>query len=488
MTPERSLDYLKGVVSEVVKLPKETEWVEFKENFANPAEIGEYISALSNSAALNGKPCAYLIWGINDTTHEIEGTSFSFLGAKKGGEELESWVLRLLTPKIDFKIHEFDVNGKKVVLAEIPAAQHHPVQFQGNEFIRVGSYKKRLKEYPEKERELWRVFDRAPFENRVAMDSLSADDVLALLDYPAYFRLLNLPLPDGKDKILASLADDEMVGRSQDGRLRIFNLGAVLFANKLSEFKMLTRKAIRVVFYKGADRTESTREQVGGKGYASGFEGLMDYIQTALPSNEVLKAALRKTVPMYPPIAVRELVANSIIHQDFHIAGSGPMIEIFSDRMEITNPGVPLVDPTRFLDNPPRSRNETLASFMRRIGVCEERGSGIDKVVSQTEFYQLPAPLFEVSGDNTRAVLFSHRPLTRMDRDDRIRVCYQHACLKWVGRDFMTNASLRERFGIEKENISMASRYIREAVDANAIKPQDETAPPKIRKYIPFWA
>lgn len=128
----------------------------------------------------------------------------------------------------------------------------------------------------------------------------------------------------------------------------------------------------------------------------------------AVPSNEVIEKALRKTVPMYPELAVRELVVNALIHQDFFVTGASPMVEIFADRIEITNPGQPLVATDRFLDTPPRSRNEGLASLMRRMGVCEERGSGVDKVVFQTEVFQLPAPLFEVTGESTRAVLFAH--------------------------------------------------------------------------------
>ena len=100
------------------------------------------------------------------------------------------------------------------------------------------------------------------------------------------------------------------------------------------------------------------------------------------------------------------------------------MIEIFDQRMEITNPGSLLVDIARMLDNPPQSRNEALASYMRRAGFCEERGSGIDKVVFATETYQLPAPMFEVSGDSTRATLFAHRPLSQMDKADRgLAIC-----------------------------------------------------------------
>ncbi len=89
----------------------------------------------------------------------------------------------------------------------------------------------------------------------------------------------------------------------------------------------------------------------------------------------------------YPELAIRELVANALIHQDFFISGAGPMVEIFENRIEITNPGSPLVSTARFIDTPPRSRNETLASMMRRFGICEERGSGIDKVITQVELY-----------------------------------------------------------------------------------------------------
>jgi len=191
---------------------------------------------------------------------------------------------------------------------------------------------------------------------------------------------------------------------------------------------------------------------------------------------------------MYPIIAVRELVANAIIHQDFFIRGAGPMIELFSDRMEITNPGKPLVKTERFLDSPPKSKNESLASFMRRIGICEERGSGIDKVVFQTELYQLPAPLFEVIENNTKATLFSHRSLSKMDKDDRIRATYLHACLKYVQKQYMTNSSLRERFGISKQNSAMVSRFIKESLEKKVIKLVDPDIGRKYTRYVPFWA
>jgi predicted HTH transcriptional regulator len=485
---ERSPDYLESLVRELCGLPRETEWVEFKVDEAVPQAIGEYLSALANGAALVGKAFAYLVWGVRDQDHAIMGTSFDPRAARVGNEELESWLLRLLEPKIDFRFFAAEVDGHHVVLLEIARAARHPVRFSGQEFIRVGSYKKKLKDFPEKERALWRIFDRTPFEEGVATERATGDDVLRLLDYPAYFDLLERPLPENREGILAALADDRLIRRSEAGGWDIANLGAILFAKRLDAFHPLRRKAVRVVQYRGNDRTETLREQEGAKGYACGFEGLIGYVNGLLPANEVIGEALRKSVPMFPELAVRELVANALIHQDLFVTGAGPMVEIFDGRIEITNPGEPLVDTERFVDTPPRSRNEALASLMRRFRICEERGSGIDKVVFQVELFQLPAPLFESPEGSTRAVLFAHKPLSAMDKEGRVRACYLHACLCYVTRRPMTNASLRNRLGIARTNIATASRLLGEAVEAGAIVVADPEAGTRNRRYLPFWA
>lgn len=484
----RDEQYWASLVNELKAHPAESGWLEFKHNNADPQEIGEYISALANTAALEGKAHAYLIWGIDDTTHSVLGTSFDPAHKRVGNEELENWLLRQLAPKIGFHFVRVELDGVTLVMLEIDCAYRHPVQFAGAEFIRIGTYKKRLKDFQEKERELWRVLDATPFERLSAAEKLSADEVLKLLDYPSYFDLMDRPLPDGLGAILEALASDRLIEPAGGGYWNVLNLGAILLAKQLSDFGRMQRKAVRVVVYKGKGRVETLREQTGAKGYAAGFEGLIGYINGLLPVNEVIGQALRKAVPVYPELAIRELVANALIHQDFSITGSGPMVEIFDDRMEITNPGAPLVETSRMLDSPPRSRNETIASLMRRMGICEERGSGVDKVVFQTELYQLPAPAFEVVGDSMRSTLFAPRSLTKMDQRDRVRAVYLHACLRYVQREFMTNTSLRERFGIDAKNSATASRLIKEALMADVVRLQDLKAPPKLRRYVPSWA
>ncbi|MYB56946.1 MAG: transcriptional regulator [Gemmatimonadetes bacterium] len=488
MNGQRSPEYLEGLLRELCALPYETEWVEFKEDNTDPQEIGEYLSALANSAALAGKAAAYLVWGVRDQDHAVVGSNFDPRSAKKGNEELENWLLRLLEPKIDFHFFPLSTEKGSVILAEINRASRHPVRFAGQEYIRVGSYKKKLKDHPEKERALWRIFDQTPFEEGIALERTTGDDVVRLLDCQAYFDLLKLPQPRTQRGLLEVLASDELIRPSVAGGWDITNLGAILFAKDLDDFRTLRRKAVRVIHYKGSGRLETLKEREVPRGYASGFEGLNEYIHALLPENEVIEQALRRTVATFPIVAVRELVANALIHQDFFATGTGPMVEIFEGRIEITNPGAPLVDIDRLVDAAPKSRNDKLASLMRRFNLCEERGSGIDKVVFQVELFQLPAPLFEIPGDATRATLFAPKALREMNRQERIRACYFHACLNYVLSKPVTNSSIRTRFGIPDHNASTASRLLNEAVEAGVIAVEMANSGTRNRRYVPFWA
>ncbi len=444
---------------------------------------------MANSAALCGKQSGYLVWGVQDSNHEVVGTSFKPSSARHKQQELENWLLQKTAPKIHFCFYEFESESNfPVVILEVQAATHTPVQFDGTEYIRVGSYKKKLRDFAEKERGLWRVFDRTPFERQMATENSSAEDVLKLLDYPAYFELTGQPLPEGREGILKALEADKLLVRSDNALWNITNLGAILFAKKLQDFQHLGRKAVRLILYRNNNRVETVRELEGSKGYAVGFEGLIDYLKTLLPANEEIGKAFRKEVPMYPELAIRELVANAIIHQDFTLTGTGPMIELFDSRMEITNPGIPLVDTELFIDSPPMSRNEALASFMRRINICEERGTGIDKVVFQTEVYQLPAPVFEVFDQHTKSILFGHKEFADMSKQERVHACYMHCCLRYVSREHTNNASLRERFKIDTKNSAMVSRIIKDTLKAGTIKPYDAEAGTKSIRYIPYWA
>lgn len=152
------------------------------------------------------------------------------------------------------------------------------------------------------------------------------------------------------------------------------------------------------------------------------------------------------------------------------------------------NPGLPLISSERFIDEYV-SRNDSLADLMRRMGFCEEKGSGLDKTIFYNELYQLPAINILLQEKRTIVCMYAYKSLNNTDKNDKIRACYQHACLKYVSNEKMTNQSLRERFGIEPHNYSIASRIIRDALEDKVIKEDDpESKSRKFASYIPFWA
>lgn len=477
------------LLNRLANLPGETEWLEFKKNSIHFDELGEYISALSNAACLHNKAMAYLIFGVDDKDHSLVGTNFRFKESKIGNEDLEAWLSRLLKPHTDFVVEELNIDENHFVIIKIYSANDRPVAFKNIAFIRVGSYKKKLDDYPEKERRLWQKSGSLSFESEVAMSDCTEDAVLHFLDGAAYFNLLGLNFPNNKASIIQKFVEEGFIKETLQGVYSIFNLGAILFAKDFTRFNILKRKMLRVIFYKNDDRLEAIKEWSSKKGYAISYQEIVNYIIDQLPQNEIIEKATRHQVKMYPDIAIRELVANALIHQDFLQRGTSAMIEIFKNRIEISNPGQPLINTLRFIDHIPVSRNEKLASFFRRIDFCEERGSGVDKIISAIEAYQLPAPEFIVYEHHLKIMLHSHRALRGMGKSDKVRACYQHCCLKYVSGDIATNKTLRVRFEVEEKNYAIVSRIIAETIEEGLIKPSDtQNKSKKHASYVPFWA
>ena len=478
---------LYNLLDKLTRLPKETEWIEFKQNFHSFEEIGEVLSALSNSACLHNQSCGFLIFGVEDASHKVVGTDFIPSKKKKGNEDAEHWIAQRLNPRVDFKIFEFTHENLPITMFQIDAATMQPVDFMHEAYIRVGSITRKLREFSEKERKIWKKFGQPVFEKNIAKENLSEQDVINLLDTQSYFELIQLPYPTNRTGVIERFISEGLIQSNDEGWM-ITNLGALLFAKKLSDFPGLARKTMRVVVYEGKNKVKTKKDILGVKGYAVGFEGLIRYIDDQLPVSEVITQALRQTVKVYPEIAIREIVANALIHQDFSVTGTSPIVEIFNDRIEISNPGNPLISPLRFIDEY-QSRNETLASLMRRLRICEEKGSGVDKVIFYAEVYQLPAPDFRVTEKHTTVILFTPQTLNDMNKKDRVRACYQHCVLKYVSNEKMTNQTLRERFKIEEQNAAIASRIIKETQEAELIKFEDpENKSPKLNRYIPVWA
>ena len=486
----RTTEYLQSLVRELTKLSDEVEWVEFKCNNKDPERIAKYISGLSNAATLWEKPKAYLVWGIDDTTHSIKGTKFDYRKTKKGNEELEAWLARMINPRINFRFYEIEIEkGVNVVPVEIPCAETEPTKFGSNAYIRVGSNLKPLVEYKDKEAELWRLFDSTLYELKVALSNVTEDDVVMALDYSKYYEKLELPIPRNRDKVLEDLSKEKFLKMNDAGNWNITNLGALMIAKDLKKFDLLARKTIRIIWYKNNSRLEAIREKEFNSGYIISYEDIIEYIMTIIPQEEVIVDGVRRINLSFPEIAIRELLANIMIHQALEQRGTNPMVEIFSDRIEFSNAGAPLVSIERIVDTVPVSRNENIAGFMHKCGICEERGSGYDKIVDATSRNAMLAPKIENQNNQfTKVVLFAKVPFDLTSKEDRIRTCYMQACLAYVNFDAVTNSDIRQVFGLGESDKVKSSRIIKDTVAAGLIKPVDPNTAPRYMKYIPHWA
>ena len=479
---------IEALVETLAALPAETEWVEFKHNRFDPQQVGEYISALANGAILADQRAAYLVFGVEDGTHDVVGTTVDPGAHKVGGEAFVNWLARGLDPRLNVELGEGLCRGRRVVVFVIDPAYARPVRFLGVEYVRNGAHKRRLADFPEKERALWLATTRFKFEQADAARHMTPATLLASLDLDSFFNLLQEPKPASDVATLDRLVREGLIRSDLQRGYDLSNLAALALARDLNQYPGLQRKMVRIVRYRGGDKLETLEERVPTEGYAAGFQSILRTVLAAMPSHEAIIDGVRRNVPMVPEIAVREVIANALIHQDLTTGGAGPLIEIYADRVEVTNPGEPLVEPDRFLDAPPRSRNEALAALMRRLRICEERGSGVDKIVASIEHRALPAPTFRAAEGMTVVTLFAERPFARMSAEDRVRACYQHACLKFAAADPMSNASLRQRLGLRDDQYPQASLVIRAALDANRIKPADADQGRRNARYLPFWA
>lgn len=455
--------------------PTEHQRLEFKEaktQFDN-RRLYEYCVALANEGG------GHLVLGVaNKPPRPVIGTQ-----AFRDPVEMAEKLFQVLGFRVD--IEEVAHPDGRVLVFHIPSRP------RGTAYHLDGRYLMRSGEalVPMSEDQLRRIFaeGKPDWLAELARQGLSDADVVQLLDTQSYFDMLKLPYPATRDAVLDRFERERLM-QSSAGGYAITNLGAILFAKRLEDFDRIARKAPRVIVYEGTSKLKTRLDRPGTRGYAVGFEGLIDFINGQVPSNEVIEKALRRQVKMFPEIAIRELVANALIHQDFNETGASVVIELYADRLEISNPGIPFISPDRFIDEY-QSRNERLADLMRRLGICEEKGSGIDKVVDSAEVYQLPAPDFRVGERRTTVVLFAHKSFESMDRNDRVRACYQHCCLRYVMNQRMTNQSLRERFNLPEEKAASVSQVIASAQEAGKIKPDDAvTQSKRYARYVPFWA
>ncbi len=459
--------------------PAESEHLEFKEakQQFDTSKLLRYCVALANEGG------GHLVLGVSDRPPRNVVGSQAFAAASDLND-IKSRIVDKLRIRVDAV--ELSHPDGRVLVFEIPSRPAgHPLDFDGAYLMRAGEDL-----VPMTPDQLRRIFaeGQPDWFSRPARRNTSADEVIALLDTQTYFELSQLPYPTTREGVLERLFGEGLIEQAAGG-WSISNLAAILLAKRLDAFTPeLARKAPRVVIYEGIDKTQTREDKTGGKGYAVGFESLVDFVHSAAPQNRSIEQVVREEVKMFPKQALRELIANALVHQDYQASGASVMIEMYADRVEVSNPGRPPISVDRFIDEY-RSCNERVADLMRRLGICEEKGSGVDKVVKAAEVFQLPAPDFRVGELRTTAVLFAHQDFAAMNKADRVRACYQHCCLMYVSNQRMSNQSLRERFGLTESQAATVSLVIGAAKEAGLIKADEsETSSTRYARYLPFWA
>ena len=455
--------------------PTEHQKLEFKAARSNYdfEKLCQYCVALANEGG------GHLLLGIEDKLPRPIIGSTAFPNPAKTEAQLFEILRFRIT--VDEVIHP----DGRVVVFSVPSRPVGSVySFKGQYLMRAGDSL-----VPMSEDRLRQIFNEGKLDWLSESAAVDVDDqtVVDLLDTQTFFELTKAPYPTTRDAVLEALDGAGLIESRKTGNT-ISRLGAILLAKRLPDFTDLEFKAPRVVVYGGKSKETLVLDRDIFKGYAVGFHDLVKFTCGLLPQNEVIKGAFRKSTKLVPEEVVRELIANALIHQDFTETGTRVLIEIYTNRVEISNPGEPVIQVERFIDDN-RSRNEKLVSLMRKMRVCEELGGGIDSVIRQVEVYQLPAPDFSSGLRHTRVIIFGSRDFWKMTMDERIRACYQHCCLKRVMFQPMTNQTLRERFGLPEKSMASVSLVIKNTVDTELIRLDDGAGGSRrFARYVPFWA
>ena len=464
-------------------IPTELNELDWKSGLSPKTDkLTQHLCAFANHE--NG---GFLVYGVNDNA-----TMFSI--TKEQANEiiktLGNIALHNLSQSIQIQHDTIEYEGNALLFIYIPEQPEKPVYLRGKTIY--DSYHRSAGQTVKMSKVSVKFMISASygisFESQIAMSDLSAENVLQLLDYKRFYERLDKNVPKSTDTIISMLTDYDFVLQNENA-LSITNLGAILLANDIRNFLHLKGKTVRILRYTGTNNLVLDKEYTFVNGYAAGFEDMVDYIMKNLPQQEIIKGAIRKNKTEYPRRTIREFLANSLVHQDFSVTGSQVMVEIFTDRVVMTNPGAPLNDVNRFIDLPPHSRNEDMAQSLLLLNICERRGSGVDRAIEALEEALMPPPKFAKGDFFTRVFIYGAQKLSAMSKQDKIRACYQHCCLLHENNKEMTNQSLRERFEIDKNNYPIASRIINDTLAAGLIKIADpENVSRKFASYVPYYA
>lgn len=386
---------IKDKILELCEYSDEQEWLEFKENWFQPDALGEYISAMSNAAAFHYRNEAYFVWGINDSTHEIVGTNFNPYQDYKQ-EPYQNFLARNLSPSINFRFEETEIDSKRVVVLIIPAAEEIPTAFKDKRFIRIGSAKNNIKNYPKREIQLFKILS-GQVETIETLPSKYQD--LTFRKLFGYYGSRGIVLNEKTFEKNLSL-------RNKNGE---YNLLAQLLSDD-------SHIPLRVSIFEG--KTKGTNlfsvREFGNNCLLYTLDNLLQYgdVLNIIQADEKNRIVERKEVPLFDDKAFREAIINAVLH-NYWVSGNEPMISVFSDRMEILSRGAIPPGQTKegFYLGESVPVNEKLSEIFLQLHISEKSGRGVPKIV---ETYGKEAITFR---ENSIVVTIPFRKVHEADGD-----------------------------------------------------------------------
>ncbi|MBO5071158.1 MAG: putative DNA binding domain-containing protein [Roseburia sp.] len=389
---------LEKIVRELINYPREANWFEFKENWYEPNGLGEYISSLSNVAALEGQAFGYLIWGVNNDTHELTGTKFDYTVDVKN-EPLEHFLARQIVPDNNFSFHELTLDGKRIVVMVVPAASKIPTSFDGNRYLRIGSSKVNLNKYPERESNLFYIL-------RVGLPTINNTE--------SEYQDLTF------EKLFVYYASK---GITLNKRTFKKNMGLLTETGKYNLLAQLLSDnsyiPIRFAIFNGTDKAStmySVRE-FGNTCLLLSLDKVLEYgdVLNVPQADERNRKVERKEISLFDADAFREAIINAFVH-NLWISGNAPMITVFSDRIEILSRGTipPGQTMEGFFAGESVPVNQKLSDIFLQLHISERTGRGVPKITEAygRETYEFRENSIVVSIPFTRVSTEENTPVT----------------------------------------------------------------------------
>jgi ATP-dependent DNA helicase RecG len=480
MHEKRCLDLLEKSLS---PLPQELNELDWKASTCKVERMAKHLSAFANYPG-----GGFLVYGVADRGNVVG------LNAKESelfAGQVANWARDLTKPEVRLHVFSFEFKDKALLGVYIEEAFDKPVHKKNgaleDSYLRAGGQSRQMTR--EEIRQSMMSSRHQRFEETAA--SLPASLIekwMPAFDVTEFLKRTQFQSSDS-ERLLEHLFAHKLVARI-DKKYVPTNLAVLTCARDLSKLASYERYAVRIIEYADATKRQAKKDVTIQSGVSVSLDLIVKSIVESLPHSEIIQNATKLKTSVIPTVAIREFVINSIMHRDFSKTNSFVTVEIFSDRVEITNPGglMPDLSIDRLIDHPSVCRNEVLSDFLRKLGLAEERGSGVDNALAAIELWGLPPVLFENHRDYFKVVLSMPKTFKDMSKEERMTATYQHTCLRKLTGQRATNSSLRERFKFSESETTKIGRLISDSVEAERIKLANPKSSRRDFYYLPYWA